>query len=172
MTVLSNSPLPAGVPVSRTRARVSFLISALDSPRSERSRPDGRPIDATPAPGVAGDACALSSAVCSFHAAALQLPGGRRGARESASHAASADGTAGSWLAHSGQATGRTRASRPSSAMRQPAARRPVQLRVAGAVRIPFPHQRCAAALKICAFTRRPFLRKALAQLVSPKVGL
>lgn len=67
---------------------------------------------------------------------------------------------------------GRTGASRPSSAMRQPAARRPAQLRVAGAVRIPFPHQRCAAALKICAFTRRPFLRKALAQLVSPKVGL
>lgn len=61
MTVLSNSPLPAGVPVSRTRARVPFLISALDSPRSERSRPDGRPIDATPAPGVAGDACLLFS---------------------------------------------------------------------------------------------------------------
>lgn len=58
MTVLSNSPLPAGVPVSRTRVHVSFLISALDSPRS---RPDGRPIDATPAPGVAGDACLLFS---------------------------------------------------------------------------------------------------------------
>lgn len=37
MTVLSNSPLPAGVPVSRTRVRVSFLISALGA------LPSGRP---------------------------------------------------------------------------------------------------------------------------------